>query len=271
MHLGHARTFYKAYRRCTDANGILVYRDEDLDPQRCKTAFSQAAIEDLRWLGIEWQEGPDVGGRHAPYVQSLRRDHYLKAWEKLRDAGVIYPDAHSRKQLRENAEAEARWESVAAPHEEHGVREPLFPSQWRPAPGTGAEAVVPGDINWRFRVPDGMSITFSDIACGQQRYMAGVDFGDFLVWRRDGVPAYELAVVVDDSAMGITEVVRGEDLLKSTARQLLIYQSLGKEPPDFYHCPLVRDAQGNRLAKRHAALSLRALRDSGKTPGALVG
>jgi glutamyl-tRNA synthetase len=123
--------------------------------------------------------------------------------------------------------------------------------------------------NWRFRVPDGEAISFADGRCGTQQFTAGRDFGDFVVWRHDDTPAYQLAVVVDDAAMQITEVVRGEDLLKSTARQLLLYQALGFAPPAFYHCPLVTDESGLRLAKRHDALSLRALRAQGQKPEVL--
>jgi len=121
-------------------------------------------------------------------------------------------------------------------------------------------------VNWRFRVPDDEEIAFNDLHLGRRRYLAGRDFGDFLVWRRDDVPAYQLAVVVDDAAMRIIEVVRGADLLRSTARQILIYRSLSLEPPQYYHCDLVRDESGKRLAKRHDALSIRFLREGGWTP-----
>ena len=121
-------------------------------------------------------------------------------------------------------------------------------------------------MNWRFRVPDGEVIAFDDFHLGPQEYRAGKDFGDFVVWRRDDVPAYQLTVVADDAAMCITEVVRGADLLKSTARQLLLYRALKIDSPDFYHCDLVRDEAGVRLAKRHDALSLRRLRELGHTP-----
>jgi glutamyl-tRNA synthetase len=121
-------------------------------------------------------------------------------------------------------------------------------------------------VNWRFHVPDGEEICFTDFHLGPQRMTAGRDFGDFIVWRRDDVPAYQLAVVVDDAAMGITEVVRGADLLKSTARQILLFRALGLPAPDYYHCDLVRDENGVRLAKRHDSLSIRKLRESGWTP-----
>ncbi len=121
-------------------------------------------------------------------------------------------------------------------------------------------------MNWRFRVPDGEAIEFDDGHFGPQRFVAGEDFGDFLVWRKDGVPAYQLAVAVDDAAMAITEVVRGADLLKSTARQILVCRALGLPEPAWYHCPLITDERGQRLAKRHDALSLRALRALGVKP-----
>ncbi len=139
-----------------------------------------------------------------------------------------------------------------------------------PAADARSDAESPAGINWRFRVPDGEAISFNDLRQGMQEFIAGRDFGDFLVWRRDDVPAYQLAVVVDDAAMRITEVVRGMDLLRSTARQILLARALGIAPPDYYHCPLVLDENGARLAKRHEALSLRRLRAAGASPQALM-
>jgi glutamyl/glutaminyl-tRNA synthetase len=142
--------------------------------------------------------------------------------------------------------------------------EPIYPGNCR----TRNDALSfekPAGVNWRFRVLDGEEITFDDQHFGRQKYGAGHDFGDFVIWRKDNVPAYQLAVVVDDDAMKISEVVRGADLLKSTARQLLIYRALGLQIPQFYHCDLVRDQDGQRLAKRHDALSIRKLRESGWT------
>jgi len=251
MHLGHARSFWIAYQRACNAKGTLIFRNEDLDPQRSKAEFAEAMIEDLRWLGIAWQEGPDVGGACAPYVQSMRRSWYLDAWRELRDGGWIYPCTCSRKDLAEAA---------GAPHESND--EPLYPGKCREKT---SRAASPAGANWRFRVPDGKAIRFEDGRLGLQEYAAGRDFGDFVVWRRDDVPAYQLAVVVDDAAMGITEVVRGEDLLKSTARQILLYEALGIRPPAWYHAGLLTDESGVRLAKRHDALSLRKLREAGKS------
>lgn len=258
LHLGHARTFSLAAERCRQASGTLVMRIEDLDTQRCKKHFVDAAMEDLKALGIYWDEGPDIGGPCEPYVQSENAAYFLEIWKRLKDAGAIYPCRCSRKDVA----AAAR-----APHPEDENAEPIFPPEWRPDnPDYGKDFCEPGDYNWRFRVPDGETITFTDALCGEQKFIAGKDFGDFVVWRRDGVPAYELAVVADDIRMGITEVVRGEDLLKSTARQILIYRALGRTPPAWAHAPLVLDENGKRLAKRHDALSVRALLANGNNP-----
>jgi glutamyl/glutaminyl-tRNA synthetase len=250
LHLGHARTFLIAAERARQARGTLILRNEDLDPDRCRPEFAAAMIEDLRWLGIEWQEGPDRGGPHAPYSQSQRRDFYLAVWKQLRDRGFIYPCTCSRKELAQSA---------TAPNDSDD--EPIYPGKCRAR--TGARAFeTPVGVNWRFRVPDGEEITFVDQHLRPQAYVTGQDIGDFVIWRRDDVPAYQLAVVADDQAMRITEVVRGADLLKSTARQLLLYRVLNWEPPQFYHCDLVRDDNGVRLAKRHDALSIRKLREA---------
>lgn len=241
LHEGHLSTFRIAWQRARDAGGTLIYRCEDLDQARCRPEFDEEARCWLRNNGLDWVEGPDVGGSFAPYRQSERLDTYRKVWRQLQNSGLIYPSPHSRKDVRE---------ALSAPHPEG--REPVFPVKLRPEPGSFADPEDPYRVNWRFRVPDGETITFLDQRCGETAYVAGKDFGDFIVWRKDGFPSYELAVVADDHAMAVTEVVRGEDLLLSTARQLLLYRALGWQPPAWYHCPLVRDADGNRLAKRRA-------------------
>jgi glutamyl-tRNA synthetase len=201
---------------------------------------------------------------------------YRDALERLCARGFVYPCACSRKDIA----AAAR-----APHAADDD-EPIYPGTCRPKPSVRCEVsgvrsattpappdtphLTPGTrFNWRFRVPDGETIAFTDGNCGPQQFVAGRDFGDFVVWRHDDVPAYQLACVVDDAAMRITEVVRGADLLKSTARQILLYRALGFEPPAFCHCPLMTDANGVRLAKRHEALSLRTLREQGQSPETL--
>ncbi len=253
LHLGHARTFWTAYQRAS--RGTLIFRNEDLDPQRSKAEYAQAMLADLRWLGITWREGPDLGGPHAPYEQSRRRNFYLRDWRRLAEAGSIYPCTCSRKELALIAQA---------PNE--GDDEPIYPGKCRPHAATKVHALEPAGVNWRFRVPDGETISFHDENLGEKSYVAGRDFGDFVVWRRDDVPAYQLAVVTDDCDMQITEVVRGEDLLVSTARQILLLRALGHPIRAYYHCPLLRDATGQRLAKRTDALSLRELREKGATP-----
>jgi len=160
-------------------------------------------------------------------------------------------------------------EAIGAPHEGGENDEPIYPPQFRP-PADAALPPLDLAVNWRLRVPDGETLTFNDAALGPQTATAGRDFGDFLVWRKDGVPSYQLACAVDDADLRITEVVRGADLVKSTFRQLLIFRALGAPAPQFYHAPLMLDAAGVRLAKRHDALSLRTLREQGVTPEQII-
>jgi glutamyl-tRNA synthetase len=253
LHLGHARTFLIAADRARQFGGALICRNEDLDPDRCRPEFATAIFEDLRWLGISWNEGPDCAGPHAPYSQSERTELYLRTWKTLRDREFIYPCSCSRKEL-----------ALAASAPNELDDEPIYPGKCR-SRMDAARYDSPAGVNWRFRVPDGERIQFSDQHLGPRSFTAGRDFGDFVIWRRDDVPAYQLAVVADDHAMEISEVVRGADLLKSTARQLLIYRAMGWSAPKFYHCDLVLDENGARLAKRHDALSIRRLRESGWT------
>jgi len=301
LHVGHARTFALAAERARGAG--LVMRIEDLDRDRCRPEYATAALDDLRWLGLEWTEGPDVGGPHAPYVQSERTDWYLDIWRRLEAAGAIYPSPHSRRDVEEAAIAphESRTGFSLSPKRQaeacptpgqkprqaeacptssqtqqadaHATAEPkpepIFPASLRPA--RWPRATAPGGVAWRFRVPDGRTIEFHDALCGTVRRTAGIDFGDFVVWRRDDMAAYELAVVADDHAMEIAEVVRGEDLLTSTARQILLYEALGWQPPAWCHAPLVCDATGQRLAKRTGGLAIRDLRARGLTPEQVLG
>ena len=269
LHLGHARTFWAAQERARAQGGTLILRNEDLDKARCKPEFVEAMFEDLRWFGFNWSEGPDVGGRFAPYNQSERIEFYRVALDKLRAGRFIYPCTCSRKDIQA---------AVTAPHAADD--EAIYPGTCRKNAEflmTNDELSMPSVIRlagrasassfcWRFRVPDGETISFTDGSLGPQNFVAGKDFGDFVVWRGDDVPAYQLACVVDDAAMQITEVVRGADLLVSTARQILLYRALGMAPPVFYHCELLRDEAGQRLAKRHDSLSLRRLRASGESP-----
>jgi len=262
LHLGHARTFWIAAQRAQTAGGTLVLRDEDLDRARCRSEFAAAMLEDLRWLGLRWTEGPDVGGPHAPYRQSERTPLYRAALGRLHAAGWLFPCKRSRRDV---------LEAAGAPHEGADDDEPVYPRAFRPPPAAPLPPLGGKiSVNWRLRVPDGEELVFTDGHYGEQRAVSGRDFGDFVVWRKDDTPSYQLACVVDDAAMGITEVVRGADLIKSTFRQLLLYRALRLAAPSFYHCPLLTDAAGVRLAKRHDALSLRTLRQQGATPASLL-
>jgi glutamyl-tRNA synthetase len=255
LHLGHGMTFWRAQERAREGGGKLILRIEDLDGDRCRPEFREAIAEDLRWFGLEWDEGPDLGGSFVPYAQSERREIYLAAWKRLRDAALIYPCTCSRQDV---------LQSAGAPHHEN--EEPVYPGTCRAETGTMSGLDSPEGHNWRFRVPDGEALRFVDQHFGPQDAIAAVNFGDFIVWRKDNVPAYQLAVVTDDAAMQITEVVRGADLLLSTFRQLLLYRALELNAPQFYHTELITDSSGQRLAKRHDALSLRELRNSGADP-----
>ncbi|MEO6970276.1 MAG: tRNA glutamyl-Q(34) synthetase GluQRS [Chthoniobacterales bacterium] len=247
LHAGHALTFWRAQERARRRRGALLLRAEDLDRERCRPEFREALIEDLHGFGLRWAE--------EPILQSERRPLYLDAWRKLRDLGLIYPCSCSRRDI---------LSAAGAPHLED--EEPLYPGTCRPSRLTIPDAPDPVGMNWRFRVPEGEVLQFLDQSGGPQHAVAGADFGDFVVWRKDDVPAYQLAVVVDDAAQGITEVVRGADLLCSTFRQLLLYRALELPAPEFCHVPLVTDSLGKRLAKRDDALSLRALRAEGVSP-----
>jgi glutamyl-tRNA synthetase len=256
LHLGHARTFWTAFERARQANGTLWLRNEDLDTQRARPEFTFAMKEDLHWLGITWQH---------ELTQSARLEAYRAAMQQLLATGLAYPCTCSRRDLAN---------SIAAPHDDD---EPLYNNHCRPlaATKTGAPHLAsemwakPHELqpntNYRFRTPDGEAITFTDLNAGPQSFTPGIDFGDFLVWRKDNLPSYQLACVVDDAHQRITEVVRGRDLLKSTARQILLQRALQLPTPTYFHTDLMRDATGLRLAKRHDALALRTLRASGHT------
>jgi glutamyl-tRNA synthetase len=251
LHLGHAATFWIGYERARAAGGTLLLRNEDLDPQRSRREFVDAMLEDIAWLGIEW-EPPMLS-------QSERLGEYREAFDRLLAAGHVYPCTCSRRELAQ---------MMQAPHEDDD--EPLYTGRCRPR--SGIVSTFDSAASYRFRVPDGEAVGFLDANFGPQSFIAGRDFGDFLVWRRpvgegdSGLPSYQLACVVDDAFMGITEVVRGADLLRSTARQILLQRALGLPAVDYFHTALVRDEAGVRLAKRHDALALRTLRERGLSP-----
>jgi glutamyl-tRNA synthetase len=236
-------------------------RMEDLDRARVVPGSATGILDDLRWLGLDWDEGPDIGGPYAPYAQSERRELYDAAFEKLRAEGRVYPCFCSRKDI------------------QSAVSAPQAPGDEARYPGTCRELsrqeiarrVASGAAPaWRFHVDPADVLPFTDRERGLYEPDPG-SLGDFVVRRADGVPAYQLAVVVDDIAMKISEVVRGEDLLASTARQLMLYRAFGAPPPVFAHVPLLLGDDGVRLSKRHQGVTLRELRDAGEAAEAIVG
>ncbi len=260
LHLGNASTALLAWLSIRARAGSFVIRMEDLDRQRVRAGAADRILEDLEWLGLDWDEGPDRGGPHAPYEQSRRLPSYEAAFEALRESGRAYPCFCSRRDIAEAASApQAPGEEARYP----GTCRALDPEDARRRISEGKQHA------WRFCVDEGEAPTFVDLVRGLR---AAHDVaGDFVIRRADGVPAYQLAVVVDDAAMGITEVVRGDDLLASTPRQLLLYRALDLEPPAFGHVPLLLGADGIRLSKRHPRSSIRDLRDAGCTAETIVG
>jgi glutamyl-tRNA synthetase len=264
LHLGNARTFLVAWLSVRSRGGRLVLRMEDLDHPKVKAGTDRAALDDLRWLGLDWDEGPDVGGPHAPYVQTQRVAHYAGALARLQAQDRVYPCVCSRRDVESGQ---------SAPHAgEDGL---CYDGACRGRFASYAEAqsgLAPGRLPaWRFRVPDGTEVAFVDGLAGPQCQRVDEAVGDFVIARHPAGAGYMLAVVVDDAAMEITEVVRGDDLLPATHRQLLLYRALDLSPPTFVHVPLVVSADGRRLAKRHGDTRLAALRRQGIPPERVVG
>jgi glutamyl-tRNA synthetase len=237
-------------------------RMEDLDRNRVQPGLADRILDDLIWLGIDWDEGPDLGGPFAPYEQWARRERYSAAFERLRREGLLYPCFCSRKEI-----------AAAASAPQSPGDELRYPGSCRGIdPEAGRRRVESGARHaWRLRVGERERPVFADTVRGSWGTDQSSPPGDFVVFRSDGVPAYQLAVVVDDAEMKIDEVVRGDDLLPSTARQLLLYRALGWEPPVFGHVPLLLGSDGVRLAKRHRGVTLRELRESGFGPEQVVG
>lgn len=260
LHVGSARTALASALAAWRLDGRWVLRVEDLDALRTPTGATEAMLDDLRWLGLTWDEGPVVGGPNGPYAQSARRERYRAALEQLIAAGRAYPCLCSRRDVEQSAQAP------------HGA-EPVYPGTCRGRdPGeVTAEAKLRGrGVSWRFRVdPSRGAVDFDDLVAGSQSQDVAREVGDFVIQRADGVAAYQLAVVVDDIAMEITEVVRGDDLLPSTGRQVLLYEALGATAPRWAHVPLVLGDDGERMAKRHGSLALRVLRARGDDPARL--
>lgn len=276
LHLGNARTALYAWLRCRAAGGEFALRVEDLDGPRTRPEAVFGNLEELRWLGLDWDEGPDVGGPHAPYLQSRRGELYQAALDRLSAGGHLFECYLSRKDLAEVASAPHGSSLTGGPSESSGGAGPgSTGSSYGPAEralnaSVAADKAVAGKTpSLRFAVPD-VDLAFEDALFGPQSVPAGA-IGDFVVRRADGQWAYQLAVVVDDAAMGITEVVRGADLLEATAAQVLLYRALDLRPPTFAHLPLLLDESGQRLAKRMGSLTLRELARAGVRAERVVG
>lgn len=249
QHVGNARTYLIAWLAARRAGGRLLLRIEDIDSPRIKPGADSQAIDDLRWLGLDWDG--------EPVVQTRRLDRYENVLADFRQRELVYPCTCTRSDIAAAA---------SAPHAEH--EGPAYPGTCAGRRSRDAETLN-RPYAWRFRVTD--SPTFVDAVCGEVRIDLRQVGGDFVVWKSAGTPAYQLAVVVDDAEAGVTEVIRGDDLLPSTPRQLLLYRVLGKEPPRFAHVPLVVGPDGRRLAKRHGDTRLSTLRAAGVRPEALLG
>lgn len=261
LHLGNLRTALLAWLQARLANQALILRMEDLDLPRVKSSSRGQIIKDLRWLGLDWDEGPDIGGPAAPYEQSARNPQYQQAFQQLLDQDLIYPCYCSRKDIQQAA---------SAPHaDEYG---PIYPGTCRnPLKRTAIKLRHPGKAAaWRYRVPD-RTIEFEDRVVGHTHQSLKREVGDFVIKRADGLFAYQLAVVVDDGMMGMTDVVRGADLLDSTARQIELFEALGYPVPSFWHVPLMLDDTGTRLSKRDGADSLDVSKQQGKNADAVLG
>lgn len=247
QHVGNARTYLVAWLAARAAGGRLVLRVEDIDSPRVKAGAASQTLEDLTWLGLDWDEDP--------VVQSERLARYESALAELRRLELVFPCMCSRGDVEQAA---------SAPHAEH--EGPAYPGTCARRQAADADALE-GPFAWRFRA-GAAPVAYDDGFRGRVELACG---GDFVVWKSAGTPAYQLAVVVDDADQGVTEVVRGDDLIPSTPRQILLYRALGWTPPRFVHVPLVVGPDGRRLAKRHGDTRLSALRRAGVAPEALVG
>lgn len=258
MHLGNVFTALLAWLSVRSVGGTLVLRMEDLDPDRCREEYAQVLAEDLRWLGLDWDEGYQMGGPHGPYRQSERTELYAARFRQLEQMGLVYPCFCTR----------AERLAASAPH--RGDGQILYSGRCRSlSPQEREELSRTRRSAWRLAVPD-ERVSFTDGHLGYYEEDLCRACGDFIIRRSDGVYAYQLAVVTDDGAMEINQVVRGQDLLDSTPRQILLYRLLGLPQPVFYHVPLLLAEDGRRLSKRDMDLDMGALR-ARYSPEQLVG
>ncbi|QRF22786.1 tRNA glutamyl-Q(34) synthetase GluQRS [Alicyclobacillus sp. TC] len=260
LHIGNALTAVLAWMHVRSQGGEFLLRIEDIDQQRCKSIFVDQLVEDLQWLGLDWDEGPDIGGPYMPYRQRDRQTIYDAAFTKLLEQALLYPCYCSRSELAD---------VLIAPHGWF-ADEPRYPGICRHLkPHERVEKARHKAPAYRFRVPE-QNIGFADEVYGEVNIRPS-EGGDFIVRRSDSLMAYQLAVVVDDAAMGITHVLRGADLLASTSRQLLLYRALGYDSPTFAHTPLLLDEYGRRIAKRNSTATLLGMRQAGVHPEEIIG
>ena len=258
MHLGNLCCCLLAWLSAKHQGGRVVLRIEDLDAMRCPRSFADLLEADLAWLGLSADEGGSAGGPADPYYQSERADLYQYYYDRLAGMGLVYPCFCTRSQLH----------AASAPHRSDG--QVVYPGTCRGlTPEQVAEKSRIRPPAWRVMVPD-EEITFTDGHLGRYTENLAADCGDFIVRRADGGFAYQLAVVVDDALMGVTQVVRGADLLSSTPRQLWLYRTLGLPAPEFYHLPLLLAPDGRRLSKRDGDQSLEHLQAK-YTPEQIIG
>lgn len=263
LHLGNARTALVAWLRARATGDSFVLRTEDLDSARTVPDAISGNLNELRWLGLDWDEGPDVGGPHAPYVQSERHEHYLRALDYLELRELTFHCWLSRKDLRELASA------PHTPPAAYGTAERQLNEQLQATRQESGKQ--PGIRLKAAEAAAGRTYSFTDVIQGVRRLDPVTSSGDIILKRADGMWAYQLAVVVDDILMGIREVVRGADLLPSTGAQLLLYDILEQPPPTYLHVGLLLDESGERLSKRNGPLSLAELREGGTDPARLTG
>lgn len=260
LHLGNLRTALVAWLQARLSGGQFILRMEDIDTERARDQFARGILEDMLWLGLDWDEGPDVGGPRGPYTQSERSAFYEDAIRTLQALGQVFECTCTRRELREAA---------SAPH----GKTPVYSGMCRheDAARRAERAGRAGRAaSLRWMVPAG-EWGVEDVVYGRYAHVLTEEVGDLIIRRADGLYAYQLAVVVDDALMGVTDVVRGEDLLDSAPRQAALFEALGYTPPRFWHVPLMRDASGEKLSKRDGSTSLAALREAGARPAQIVG
>jgi len=259
LHLGHARTFLIAWLAARHAGGRVILRIEDLDASRVRAEARNATRLDLQWLGLDWDEGPDLGDASASYIQSERLSYYEDLLDRLKASESVYPCTCTRADIDRAA---------SAPHlEDEG---PTYPGTCAQRRAVDAQTLVDRPFAWRFRVHAGL-VGWDDLFLGPTELDPSRVGGDFIVGRHTIGPSYQLAVVADDASMGVNQVIRGSDLVPSTPRQILLYRQLGWPEPRFGHVPLTVTPDGRRLAKRDGSVKLSSLREAGVDPRRLVG